>query len=137
MDLPYGFLYEQETKNSLDRIFNAKFHGDLLLNIHALQRSCNKNFSELQKLFRDLVKKHAELKEDGEPVEPQGPGTFKIKEDHLKEWNSEIAALMAKEFSLGKFKKVNINRLLSTGLQLSSIDIQNLEPILEGLDPVL
>lgn len=134
MELQYAFLYEQNTKAALDKIFQSPMHGDLLVNVNKLHRACEKNFVILQKEFKSLVKKHSELDEKGEVKEFAGPGTFKVKEEAMTDWNKEVSELMAKTFEVKGLTKIPIQKLLSSGVSLSSSDLQNLEPVLSGLE---
>lgn len=134
MKLQNAFLFEQNTKVTLGKLFSKPFHGELLSKVNKLQRHCERHFLILKRDFQDLVQKHAELDEAGKVKEPQGAGSFTVKPDSQPEWNREMATLMAKSFEVDNFDKIPLQKLLSSGLELASQDIQNLEPILSGLD---
>lgn len=134
MELQYGFLYSQETKLSLDKVFSANLHGPLLRNVNALHRQCEKEFLELKKKFQAEIKKYAELDEKGELVEGNGPGSYKIKPENAKAWNEAVAKMMLEKFEVKGFSPIDVDQLYNSGIALSSLDIQNIEPILCGLE---
>lgn len=133
MELEYAFIYNKETKESLNKLFEAKLHGNMLKNINTLQRGLENHFRAMKKEFTETLKKFAEVNEKGDLIEPDGQGTFKIKEGEGMNWNKAVMELMSKKFKVN-CTKLNVNLVYSNGISLSSLDLQNLEPILEGLE---
>lgn len=134
MELPYSFLYSQNSQNSVNKILNTQFHGPLLKNINSLHRQCNKEFIKMKLEYIELLKGFVHLDDKGAIQEPDGPGSYKIKDGQVEACNKAIAQFMERKFQVRDFQKINLGQLLNTGIQLSSVDIQNLEPILDGLD---
>lgn len=134
MEIKYEFLYDQEAKKALGKIFSADLHGDFLSSINKLQRHLEKNFKIMSSRYQSLVHEHAEKTEEGKIKEPHGPGSFKIKDDAMGEWTRAVTELMHETFTIDGFEKIHLGRLLNSGVSLSSVDLQHLEPILSGLD---
>lgn len=136
MEITYDFLYQQQNKEALQKLFQAKFDGATTYNVRKIMYQCEKHFKQMQKDFQALVKQYAELDEKGDvkPVEGQPVGTFNIKADKAQEWNTAIQELMNKKIPFEKCDKIHVNQLVNSDMKLSSMEMQSLEPLLDGLD---
>lgn len=136
LELEYKFLYNRNIKESLDKLFTASLHGKLLSQVVKLHKNVDKHFNILKKDYEELVKKYAELDDKGNLIEPDGPGSFKLKEDKLPEWPKAITEFMSRKFIIDKMRKINSDQLINSGINLTSSDIINLTPILDGVEDI-
>lgn len=136
LELEYRFLYNKHVKDALDKVFTAPLHGPVLSNVVKLHKAVESNFTKLKVQYEALVKEYAELDEKGAVIEPDGPGSFKIREDKLKDWPSAVQKFMTTKFVIEKGRKINAQMLINSGISLSSSDLINLSPILDGVEDI-
>lgn len=137
LELEYKFLYNRNIKESLDKLFTAPLHGPLLSQVVKLHKAVDLNFTKLRKDYEALVKQYAEVDDKGNLVEPDGPGSFKLKEDKVKDWPQAVTNFMSQKFIIDRMKKIDRNQLLNSGINLTSSDVINLEPVLYSVEDTL
>lgn len=135
MELPYSFLYNQQTKVAFDKLMGTDFDGKLAYNIKKMYDAFDKNFKQLQSQYSEALKVYSELDEKGNIIEPSGPGSFKIKDGQLEAWQKKVTEMMDLTFTIEKVTKVPMYAIVENpNLKLSSKDLAALEPIIDGLD---
>ncbi len=138
LEIPFGFLYQQATKSAFDKLMRASFDGKTAYNIKKIYDSLDKNFKSVVAVYDAALKEFCELDADGKIIEPDGPGSFKVKDGQWEAWQAKVKEIMDQKFTIEKVTKIPLKELVENpSLQMSGVDYTALEPVLDGLDYTL
>lgn len=129
MKILYKSLNDPSLAEAFGKLGNTPMKPKPAYNISKIQNKLDSELKSLQKLYRDLVKRHAVLDEKGNIVEPQGPGSYKLKEESVEAFKKEQEELFGLFFEIEKIHPLKLVDL--EGANLTPYEITALEPFLD------
>lgn len=122
--LKFGDIRKGEIFQSLGQIAQLPLDQKWAYAVAKIMRKLNAESMTVQELFLKLVKQYAVLDEKGEVAPHNGPGTFKIREEAIAEWQTKIAQfdetdleLSATKIPLQALEKAKLPAVVYLGLE--------------------